>query len=65
MAPEIVNKVQYSFPADVWALGILLFKMVTGAFPFRGADDKELYRKINSGKIEFPIAVSPLVKSFI
>jgi MAP/microtubule affinity-regulating kinase len=65
MAPEIVNKVQYSFPADVWALGILLYKMVTGAFPFRGADDKELYRKINSGKIEFPASVTTNVKSLI
>lgn len=65
MAPEIVNKVQYSFPADVWALGILLFKMITGAFPFRGTDDKELYRKINSGKIEFPSTVTPSAKSLI
>jgi len=36
MAPEIVNKTQYSFPADIWALGILLFKILTSAFPFRG-----------------------------
>jgi MAP/microtubule affinity-regulating kinase len=39
MAPEIVNKLKYSFPADIWALGILLYKLVTGTFPFRGADD--------------------------
>lgn len=58
MAPEIVNKVHYSFPADVWALGILLYKMITGTFPFRGTDDKELYRRINSGKIDFPAGVS-------
>lgn len=65
MAPEIVNKVHYSFPADVWALGILLYKMITGNFPFRGSDDKELYRRINSGKIEFPSNISPQGRSLV
>ena len=77
MAPEIVNKMQYSFPADIWALGILLFKIITSAFPFRGdnklishflylgTDDKELYRKINCGKIEFPSNVSNPAKSLV
>ena len=27
MAPEIVNKEDYTWYVDVWALGILLFKM--------------------------------------
>lgn len=65
MSPEIINKTAYSFPADVWALGILLYKMLTGSFPFRGKrnckfiiiagnDDKELYRRINAGKIDIP-----------
>lgn len=36
MAPEIVNKKDYTFPVDIWALGILLFKTLTGTFPFRG-----------------------------
>ncbi len=36
MAPEIVNKNDYSFGVDVWAAGILLFKMLSGHFPFKG-----------------------------
>lgn len=30
MAPEIVNKEDYTWYVDVWALGILLFKMCSG-----------------------------------
>ena len=37
MAPEIVSKINYKgLPADIWALGILLFALLTGTFPFRG-----------------------------
>ena len=39
MAPEIVSKINYKgTPADIWALGILLFALLTGTFPFRGSN---------------------------
>lgn len=35
MAPEIHQKVVYfGGPADIWALGVILFKMLCGTFPF-------------------------------
>ena len=35
-------------PADIWALGVLTFVTLTGIFPFKGATDQELYKKINN-----------------
>ena len=47
MAPEIVSKIEYSGPpADIWALGVLLFALLCGKFPFKGQNDKELYSHI-------------------
>ena len=47
MAPEIVSKIEYSGPpADIWALGVLLYALLCGKFPFRGQNDKELYANI-------------------
>lgn len=48
MAPEIVNKIEYSGPpADIWALGVLLYALLNGRFPFKGRTDEELYERIN------------------
>lgn len=55
MAPEIVQKLEYCGPpADIWALGVLLFTILTGSFPYRGATDKELYKKIMRADYRLP-----------
>ena len=55
MAPEIVNKENYIAQySDIWSLGVLLFSMLYGRFPFKGQTQKELFEKINEAKVEFP-----------
>lgn len=46
MAPEIVKKAPYDLAVDVWSCGIVLFKLLTGVFPFRGNSEKDLNKKI-------------------
>jgi serine/threonine protein kinase len=53
MGPEIVLKEEYAGPpADIWASAVLLYALLNGCFPFRGATDKELYRRIQRGTFE-------------
>jgi MAP/microtubule affinity-regulating kinase len=66
MAPEIVNRKDYfGPPVDVWALGVLLFAMLSGTFPFRGINDKDLYKKISRGAFIVPTGVPETAKSMI
>lgn len=51
MAPEIVSKVDHvPIYTDMWSLGILLFVMLQGNYPFRSKTEEELFEKIRRGK---------------
>jgi serine/threonine protein kinase len=66
MAPEILKNVEYVGQfADIWALGILLFVMISGTFPFKGLNEKDLFRKIGTGKFFFPEHFSSLVQDLL
>ena len=50
MAPEIVSKTEYyGKPVDIWSLGVLLFVLLNGCFPFKGSDNQELFKIIKKG----------------
>lgn len=66
MAPEIVMKKEYSGPpADMWSLGVLLYAMLCGVFPFKGATEPELFRCIQRCHITFPTHVSNSAKALV
>jgi serine/threonine protein kinase len=47
MDPDLVKKVPYSgHAADIWALGVILFMLLTGRLPFWADFEADLYRKI-------------------
>ncbi len=34
MSPERINNESYSFPADIWSLGLALIECATGTYPY-------------------------------
>jgi serine/threonine protein kinase len=34
MAPEIMNGRPYTYKADIWSIGVLIFLLLTGGYPF-------------------------------
>jgi serine/threonine protein kinase len=55
MAPEIVKREKYIAQySDIWSLGVLLYSMLYGRFPFKGKTQKELFENIKKCQVEFP-----------
>jgi len=49
----------------VWALGVFLYAMLCGTFPYKGATDKELYKKITKGEFYLPDFLSEEAKELL
>ena len=57
MSPELIQRrVEYfGWMPDIWALGVILYILVTGRYPFYGeAGEKDLHRKIVRCKYRWP-----------
>ncbi|ETI52410.1 AGC protein kinase [Phytophthora nicotianae P1569] len=54
MPPEMIRRKAYNQAVDWWALGALIYEMVTGYPPFRHKNRKKLHHKILNEKLPLP-----------
>lgn len=65
IAPEVILSKGYSFPVDWWALGILIFEMLSGQPPFISSDSIRLYELILAGNFKCPDTINSDCKNLI
>jgi serine/threonine protein kinase len=65
LAPEVIKGEKYTKSVDWWAVGILVYEMLTGAPPFIDSDIQKLFQKITGGDIKFPDYVSQDAADFV
>ena len=55
LPPEVASGEEFSSnqKLDIWAMGIILYLMVEGCYPFDGKNTKEIIMSILRGKLEF------------
>ena len=46
MAPEVLEGKRYTFSADIWSLGVILYELVTGNVPFYAISVEKLKQKV-------------------
>eukprot|EP00301_Raphidiophrys_heterophryoidea_P006323 c12560_g1_i1.p1 GENE.c12560_g1_i1~~c12560_g1_i1.p1 ORF type:complete len:735 (-),score=154.12 c12560_g1_i1:361-2565(-) len=53
-APEVLLSQPHGFPCDIWSLGVVLYILLCGLFPFFGKDETTLKENVIKGKYYFP-----------
>lgn len=65
LPPEMLNGRLYSFEADVWSLGVMLYRMLCGVFPFDGRRTKEVFHRIKKERLRMPAWISPAARDLL
>jgi len=55
LSPERLESGEIDEASDLWALGVLLYEMLSGAAPFRGADTRKVEERIKSRRPPLPL----------
>jgi serine/threonine protein kinase len=65
MAPEVIKHENYSFSADIWSLGCILYEMINGSKPF-GKDPKTFFQNVlNCNPFAITSSVSKVTKDLV
>ena len=61
MAPDVLTGQGYSFPVDLWSLGIMTYEFLFGGVPFgENMDDiYKVYEEVMIGELKYPAFIPP------
>ena len=65
LVPEILEGGHYKVSVDWWALGCVLFEMLTGQLPFYSREQNKLFALIRSAKLVLPPSLSKPAASLL
>lgn len=65
MAPELVSQKPYDHRSDLWSLGMILFELFTGRFPYTSDNVVSLMHEIKKIDVEIPSNMSPDLRDLV
>jgi myosin-light-chain kinase len=64
LAPELIGQA-YNRPIDCWALGILVYLMLFGKYPYNSRTPQDLFMNIMEMELVYPKGVTPAAITFM
>jgi len=65
LAPEIITSQGHGIPVDWWSFGVLVYEMMTGAPPFNGESELEIYKQITKNRVAYGGKLNAKAKDLI
>lgn len=65
MSPEVLNNSGVSYSADLWALGCIIYQMLAGRPPFKGASEYLTFQLITARALDFPEGFPPSARDLV
>ncbi|CAH1999885.1 unnamed protein product [Acanthoscelides obtectus] len=65
VSPEMLSESSSSPASDLWALGCIIYQMVSGVMPFRGRSEFLIFQKILNLEYEYPDGFDPQAKDLV
>ncbi|XP_074647208.1 3-phosphoinositide-dependent protein kinase 1-like isoform X2 [Tubulanus polymorphus] len=65
VSPEVLKSQSSYYSSDLWALGCIIYQMLSGLPPLRGRHEYEIFQKICKLEYEFPEGFNPTAKHLV
>lgn len=65
VSPEVLTCKRATIACDIWALGCIMFQMISGEFPFKAATEYLIFRRIQNLDFSFPEGFDETAKRLI
>ena len=65
VSPEMLEKSMSSVGSDLWALGVIVYQMVCGDFPFKASQEWQTFQQIINVEYQIPDDFDPVARDLI
>lgn len=65
VSPEMLKNREATNMSDIWALGVIIYQMITNVMPFNAPNEYFIYQKIQSLDYEYPDDFDPNARNLV
>lgn len=65
VSPELLTEKSAGKPSDLWAFGCIIYQLLAGRPPFKGASEYLTFQKIVGLEYEFPVGFPPAARDLV